>query len=247
MDERRDAGGDTGALVGAILAGMFGLGVGAMGRRGAHGGRGRAHPRRWDRCRAADHRIQRRVAPDHPDARPTAEGADAGASRSMFRSPGHRLVVVLEVVALVGGGALLAATGHAEYTIAWYAGVVGLHFLVFGRLYWAGFYLVGGALVATGVAGAIAGLLGGSPSAVKATSGLGPRQSCSRPAAGPCSRHGPAAARDPGRPRRSQTRSVRGGAVRAMTCPASDAAPAREQRLRARTRRALSTSSLRSG
>lgn len=163
-----------------------------------------------------------------PDARPTAEGADAGASRSMFRSPGHRLVVVLEVVALVGGGALLAATGHAEYTIAWYAGVVGLHFLVFGRLYWAGFYLVGGALVATGVAGAIAGLLGGSPSAVKATSGLGPRQSCSRPAAGPCSRHGPAAARDPGRPRRSQTRSVRGGAVRAMTCPASDAAPARE-------------------
>jgi hypothetical protein len=61
--------------------------------------------------------------------------------------------VALEVIALVGGGALLGATGHSEYTIAWFAGVVGVHFVVFGRLFWAGFYWLGAALLAAGVAG----------------------------------------------------------------------------------------------
>jgi hypothetical protein len=93
-------------------------------------------------------------------------------SGSIFSAAGYRIVVALEVIALFGGGALLGATGHTEYTIAWYAGVVGIHFLVFGRLYWAGFYLLGAALVAAGFVGAIVGLAGGSSSAIKATSGL---------------------------------------------------------------------------
>lgn len=59
-----------------------------------------------------------------------------GWSGSMFSSRGYRLVVGLEVIALVVGGALLGVTGHSEYTIAWFAGVVGVHFLAFGRLFW---------------------------------------------------------------------------------------------------------------
>jgi hypothetical protein len=90
----------------------------------------------------------------------------------MFSSRSYRIVVAVEAIALLGGGALLGATGHGEYTIAWYAGVVGIHFLVFGRPYWAGFYLLGAALFVAGALGAIVGLEGGSSSSVKATSGL---------------------------------------------------------------------------
>ena len=90
----------------------------------------------------------------------------------MFSSPGYRVVVALEVIALFGGGALLWATGHSEYTIAWYAWVVGIHFVIVGRLCWAGFYLLGAGLLAAGYIGAIVGLAGGDSSAIKATSGL---------------------------------------------------------------------------
>lgn len=76
------------------------------------------------------------------------------------------------MVALFGGGALLGATGHSEYTVAWYAAVVGIHFVVFGRLYRAGLYCLGAALLAAGVLGAAVGVAAGSASAVKATSGL---------------------------------------------------------------------------
>ncbi|MBV9422102.1 MAG: hypothetical protein JOZ98_04280 [Solirubrobacterales bacterium] len=55
-----------------------------------------------------------------------ARGADPRArSGSLFSSPAYRRVVALEVIALVGGGVLLGSTGHGEYTIAWFAGVVG--------------------------------------------------------------------------------------------------------------------------
>lgn len=95
-----------------------------------------------------------------------------GRSGSMFSSRGYRLVVALEVIALVAGGALLGATGHSEYTIAWFAGVVGVHFLAFGRLFWTGFSWLGVALLAAGAAGAIVGLAGGGSDAIRAVSGL---------------------------------------------------------------------------
>ena len=42
----------------------------------------------------------------------------------------------------------------------------------FGRFFWKGFYLLGGALIAAGVIGAIVGVAGGSPSWIVATTGL---------------------------------------------------------------------------
>jgi hypothetical protein len=90
----------------------------------------------------------------------------------MFSSRGYRLVGALEVIALVAGGALLGATGHSEYTIAWFAGGVGVHFLAFGRLFWTGFYWLGAALLAAGAAGAIVGLAGGGSDAIRAVSRL---------------------------------------------------------------------------
>jgi hypothetical protein len=90
----------------------------------------------------------------------------------LFGSSHYRLVVAAEVIALVGGGVLLGSTGHGEYTVAWFACVVGAHFVAFGRLFWVGFYWLGAALLAGGIAGAIIGLAGGAPSAVTAVSAL---------------------------------------------------------------------------
>ena len=56
-----------------------------------------------------------------------------GHSGSMFSAPRYRVVAGLELVALFGGDALLNATGHNGYTIAWYAAVVGIHFVALGR------------------------------------------------------------------------------------------------------------------
>jgi len=91
---------------------------------------------------------------------------------SMFSSSRYLIVVVLEVVAIGGGNQVLAATGHSEYAIAWVATVIGIHFLAFGRLFYAGFYWLGAAMVAAGVAGSVVGFAGGDPDAIKATSGL---------------------------------------------------------------------------
>jgi hypothetical protein len=93
-------------------------------------------------------------------------------SGSMISSPSYRRVVVLQVVALSGGAALLGATGRQAYVIAWFATVVGGHFLAFGRLFFAGFYWLGAALIAAGIAGAIVGLAGGGLGGIEATSGL---------------------------------------------------------------------------
>jgi hypothetical protein len=93
-------------------------------------------------------------------------------ARSMFSSRAYRLIVALEVVALVGGNAALGALGGREYIVAWVAAVVGAHFLAFGRLFWAGFYWLGAALIAAAVAGTGVGLAGGGSDAVKATAGL---------------------------------------------------------------------------
>ncbi len=93
-------------------------------------------------------------------------------SRSRLFSPLYLLIVAVEVAAIGGGGKLLTTTGHGEYFIAWVATAVGIHFLVFGRLFWAGFYWLGAALIAAGIAGAIVGFAGGGVNGIKATSGL---------------------------------------------------------------------------
>jgi hypothetical protein len=99
-------------------------------------------------------------------------GDQPAESGSMFSSRGYRLVVAAEIAALVAGNALLAASGQREYIIAWVATVVGIHFLAFGRLFWAGFYWLGAALIAAGIAGVAVGLAGGGASRIEAVSGL---------------------------------------------------------------------------
>lgn len=163
---------NAGALTGAMISGGFGIAWGLWGASGL------------SRAVAAPVRVaaivigllillgavlQRRALPAGEAERGDAE---VGASGSVFSSPGYRRVVALEVIALLAGAAALGVTGHSEYTVAWFAGVVGAHFVVFGRLFWAGYYLLGVALLAGGVAGALVGLAGGDSAAIRAVSGL---------------------------------------------------------------------------
>jgi hypothetical protein len=96
----------------------------------------------------------------------------SGGSRSMFGSRSYLVVAILEVAAIVIGNKLLAATGHNDYTIAWVATVLGLHFLALGRLFFAGFYWLGLALIMAGLIGAAVGGAGGGADGIKAASGL---------------------------------------------------------------------------
>jgi hypothetical protein len=99
-------------------------------------------------------------------------GAAPDGGGSLFRSRGYLLTAVAEVIALFGGGALLNLTGNGQYVIAWYAFVVGVHFLVFGRLFHARFHGLGIAMVVAAAAGAVAGLAGGGPAPILLISGL---------------------------------------------------------------------------
>ncbi len=91
---------------------------------------------------------------------------------SMFFSTAYRRIVAVEVIALFGGAAVLSATGETAYTIAWFALIVGAHFLAFGRTFWPGFYLIGVVLIGGALAGAIIGLGGGSAADIRAVTGL---------------------------------------------------------------------------
>ncbi len=94
------------------------------------------------------------------------------ARESLVRSPSYRGVVAAEAIAIVGGDAALAASGHLEYVAAWVAGVVGIHFLAFGRLISTFYYPVGIAVTIAGIAGAAVGASGGGRGGIEATSGL---------------------------------------------------------------------------
>ena len=91
---------------------------------------------------------------------------------SMFASRAYRIIVGVEIVALFGGGAILRATGHSAYVAAWYAAVVGAHFLVFGRAFAPFFGALGLVLVAGGAAGAAVGLAGGGQDDITAIAAL---------------------------------------------------------------------------
>jgi hypothetical protein len=56
-------------------------------------------------------------------------------------------------------------------------------FIVFGRLFWAGFYGLGAALVGAGIVGAVVGVGGAGSGAVSAVSGSSWRRASSWPAA----------------------------------------------------------------
>jgi hypothetical protein len=90
----------------------------------------------------------------------------------MFGSRAYRVVVAVEALALFGGGAILNATGHSAYVAAWFAAVVGAHFIAFGRLFAPFFDALGALLAAGGVAGAAVGLAGGGRDAITAVASL---------------------------------------------------------------------------
>jgi hypothetical protein len=102
----------------------------------------------------------------------TSSGLADDSARSLFSSPAYRRVVALEIISLFAGGVLLGVVGHPEYIAAWYATVVGAHFLAFGHLFDVRFYVLGAALIAAGIAGATAGLAGGGQHGVEAVAGL---------------------------------------------------------------------------
>jgi hypothetical protein len=103
---------------------------------------------------------------------PSSSEVPANHRVSMFGSRAYRVIVGIEVVALFGGGAILGATGHSAYVAAWFAAVVGAHFLAFGRLFAPFFSALGLLLVAGGVAGAAVGLAGGGRDDITAVASL---------------------------------------------------------------------------
>ncbi len=153
---------DQGALTGAMISGVFGLAWTEWGASGISGAVSTA-------VRIVGIVVSLVIVFWSAHMRRSAREHGSG---NMFSSPSYRRVVVPEVVALFGGAALLGATGHHEYVIAWFATVVGVHFLAFGRLFFAGFYWLGTALIAAGIAGAVVGLAGGGLGGVEVTTGL---------------------------------------------------------------------------
>lgn len=80
---------------------------------------------------------------------------------SMFASRGYRLVVIAEAIALVAGSVVLIVTNLAGFQIGWVAFVVGVHFVGFGKLFAARYYVLGGALIVAAIAGLLIGLVDG--------------------------------------------------------------------------------------
>ncbi len=150
-----------GALTGAMISGVFGA---AWAQWGAFGLSGSIS-------------VTVRVAAIAVAVFIIARGAllwrpAAADARSMFTSRAYRLVAIAEVVALLGGAALLNAVGHAVYVPAWFAAVVGVHFVVFGRLFHPSFYWLGVVILLGGITGAGVGLAGSGKNGIEATSGL---------------------------------------------------------------------------
>ncbi|MBF4635749.1 hypothetical protein ITJ38_15150 [Agreia pratensis] len=102
----------------------------------------------------------------------TAKGAPAP-GRTLFSSRAYVIIVVAEVVAIIGGNLVLTATAQIQFRIALISAIVGLHFLFFGRLFWSGFYWLGGAMLAVAIVGAIVGAIADDANLILVIVGLG--------------------------------------------------------------------------
>ena len=102
-----------------------------------------------------------------------APSANPGpAEPSMFAALGYRLVVAAEVLALVAGSIVLLLANRAEFQIVWVAFVVGVHFVIFGRLFAARFYSLGLGLLVAALAGLLVGIGGAGTGPTQALTGL---------------------------------------------------------------------------
>ena len=153
----------AGALTGAIVSAAFALGWAMWGASGLSSGA--AAVTRIVAVLAGLALIGRAAVLRRSSPRATHED-------SMFSSTAYRRIVAVEVIALFGGAAVLSATGETAYTIAWFALIVGAHFLSFGRAFWTGFYVIGIVLIGGALAGTITGLAGGSAAHIRAVTGL---------------------------------------------------------------------------
>lgn len=162
----RRARADRGALAGSAIAGIFGAGWALWGASGLTGAAAYAVGLAGVVLGLG---VVVRAMMLNRAPRPHSSAPSPG---SMFSSGRYLLVVVLEFLAIAGGNGVLRASGRGVYVIAWIAAVVGAHFLVLGRIFYAGFLWLGAALIAAGGAGAVAGLAGGGGDAVTATCGL---------------------------------------------------------------------------
>jgi hypothetical protein len=152
-----------GALTGALISGIFGLAWAQWGASGLSGSTAVAV-----RVTAiiagvlviAGSARLRRTARPEPDLPP------------MFASRAYWVVVAVEVAALTGGALVLGATGHPGYVAAWFAAVVGAHFVAFGYFFTAVFYWLGAIIIAAAIAGTAVGLAGGGRAGIAATTGL---------------------------------------------------------------------------
>lgn len=93
--------------------------------------------------------------------------------RTVFSSRAFVIVVVAEVLAIGGGNLVLTLTGHEQFRIALIAAIVGLHFLVLGRVIWPGFLWLGAAMLTVAVAGTVVGLITDNANLILVTTGLG--------------------------------------------------------------------------
>ena len=159
---------DRDALVGVVIAGGFGVGWALWAASGLTGGA--AEVVRIGGVGIGAAIVVGALLRLRGAGAPASTGD--GDSGSMFRTRGYLVSVAAEVIALVGGNALLAATGNDRYVAAWVAFIVGVHFLGFGRLFTAMFYGLGAAFIAAAVVGAVAGAAAGTRAAVEASTGL---------------------------------------------------------------------------
>ena len=98
---------------------------------------------------------------------------DASRNRTLFSSRAYIVIVVAEVLAIVGGNLILTATGLDQFRIALVSAVVGLHFVVFGRLFWSGFYWLGAAMLASAAVGTAVGAIADDANLILVIVGFG--------------------------------------------------------------------------
>ncbi|SKA95714.1 hypothetical protein SAMN06295879_2069 [Agreia bicolorata] len=144
---------DRGALIGSIVSGVFGVAWSFWGSSGL--------PHFAALCAQLAATLLGLVLIIAAVKRLTriAKVSDSPSRRqTLFSSRAYVIIVVAEVLAIFGGNVVLTVTGQDQFRIVLVSAIVGVHFLVFGRLFWSGFYWLGAAMLATATAGTIVGL-----------------------------------------------------------------------------------------
>jgi hypothetical protein len=162
-----------GALLGAMIAGGFGVAWSQWAAAGVSGAASGAIRIAGIAVGLAIVLVGARLRREsRRETRPASSRPWRKHSRGTFSARSYLVVVGIEILAIGAGNAILTATGLSDYVIAWTAVVVGMHFLAFGRLFFPGYYWLGAALIGSGIVGAVVGLSGGGLAATEVASGL---------------------------------------------------------------------------